>query len=61
LLKLHLDHIIIIIITNTYDRRLGNNATVEEIKKAGHLVNLERPCIYNRCLKKFLSSLAEIK
>ncbi|XP_058775730.1 uncharacterized protein LOC131650006 [Vicia villosa] len=37
--------------------RLGNNATIEIIKKAGHMVNVERPCIYNRCLKKFLSSV----
>ncbi|KAK4760845.1 hypothetical protein SAY87_005738 [Trapa incisa] len=37
--------------------KLGENATVECIKKAGHLVHLERPCIYNRCLKQFLASL----
>ncbi|KAL8044896.1 hypothetical protein ABFX02_08G076300 [Erythranthe guttata] len=36
---------------------LGDKATVEGIKKAGHLVHLERPCVYNRCLKKFLISL----
>ncbi|RHN54203.1 putative alpha/Beta hydrolase [Medicago truncatula] len=36
---------------------LGSNATFEVIKKAGHLAHLERPCIYNRCLKKFLSSI----
>ncbi|KAH0940574.1 hypothetical protein HID58_000211 [Brassica napus] len=32
---------------------LGENATIESIKKAGHLVQLERPCVYNRRLKKF--------
>ncbi|KAI4356934.1 hypothetical protein L6164_000915 [Bauhinia variegata] len=37
--------------------QLGENATFEGIKKAGHLVHLERPCVYNRCLKQFLSSL----
>ncbi|EEF40846.1 2-hydroxy-6-oxononadienedioate/2-hydroxy-6-oxononatrienedioate hydrolase [Ricinus communis] len=37
--------------------QLGENATFEGIKKAGHLVHLERPCVYNRCLKKFLASL----
>lgn len=40
-------------------RQLGENATVEGIKKAGHLVHIERPCVYNRCLKKFLASLDE--
>ncbi|KAG5535894.1 hypothetical protein RHGRI_023615 [Rhododendron griersonianum] len=36
---------------------LGEKATFEGIKKAGHLVHLERPCAYNRCLKRFLASL----
>ncbi|KAJ8530181.1 hypothetical protein K7X08_037016 [Anisodus acutangulus] len=35
--------------------KLGENTTVEYIKRAGHLVQLERPRTYNRCLKKFLS------
>ncbi|KAL3525382.1 hypothetical protein ACH5RR_013754 [Cinchona calisaya] len=37
--------------------QLGDKATFQGIKKAGHLVHLERPCVYNRCLKKFLASL----
>ncbi|KAL5557297.1 hypothetical protein UlMin_039533 [Ulmus minor] len=37
--------------------QLGENATFEGIEKAGHLVHLERPCVYNRCLKRFLASL----
>ncbi|XP_024975101.1 uncharacterized protein LOC112513169 [Cynara cardunculus var. scolymus] len=37
--------------------QLGEKATVEGIKNAGHLVHIERPCVYSRCLKKFLSSL----
>ncbi|KAL2527902.1 alpha/beta-hydrolase superfamily protein [Forsythia ovata] len=37
--------------------QLGENCTVEGIKKAGHLVHLERPCVYNRCLNNFLASL----
>ncbi|KAJ7944281.1 Alpha/beta hydrolase fold [Quillaja saponaria] len=37
--------------------QLGENATFQEIKKAGHLVHLERPCVYNRCLKQFFSTL----
>ncbi|KZV47609.1 epoxide hydrolase 1 [Dorcoceras hygrometricum] len=38
-------------------QQLGDKATLEGIKKAGHLVHLERPCVYNRCLKQFLASL----
>ncbi|KAI5684188.1 hypothetical protein M9H77_05416 [Catharanthus roseus] len=37
--------------------QLGDNATFQGIKKAGHLVHLERPCVYNRCLKHFLATL----
>ncbi|XP_058772738.1 uncharacterized protein LOC131646791 [Vicia villosa] len=44
-------------IAHKIKERLGNNTTVEVIKKAGHLVNLERPCVYNKCLNKFLSSV----
>lgn len=36
--------------------QLGDGTTVESIKKAGHLVHLERPCVYNKCLKQFLAS-----
>ncbi|KAJ9564427.1 hypothetical protein OSB04_000393 [Centaurea solstitialis] len=38
-------------------RQLGEKTTIEAIEKAGHLVHIERPCVYTRCLKKFLSSL----
>ncbi|CAJ2646403.1 unnamed protein product [Trifolium pratense] len=44
-------------VAHNIKEKLGNNATIEVIKKAGHLVNMERPFIYNRCLKKFLSSI----
>ncbi|CAH8357731.1 unnamed protein product [Eruca vesicaria subsp. sativa] len=37
--------------------QLGENATMDIIKKAGHLAHLERPCVYNRRLKKFLTSV----
>ncbi|XP_071696140.1 uncharacterized protein [Rutidosis leptorrhynchoides] len=37
--------------------QLGDNTTVEGISKAGHLVHIERPCVYTRRLKKFLASL----
>ncbi|XP_047942857.1 LOW QUALITY PROTEIN: putative aminoacrylate hydrolase RutD [Salvia hispanica] len=37
---------------------VGYNATYESIKKGGHLVHLERPLVYNKCLNHFrLSSL----
>ncbi|KAG6773925.1 hypothetical protein POTOM_021269 [Populus tomentosa] len=39
--------------------QLGETATFQGIRKAGHLVHLERPCVYNRCLKRFLASLLE--
>ncbi|XP_050228089.1 uncharacterized protein LOC126677485 [Mercurialis annua] len=39
--------------------QLGENATFQGIEKAGHLVHLERPCVYNRHLEKFLSSVQE--
>ncbi|KAK4410262.1 hypothetical protein Sango_0099200 [Sesamum angolense] len=37
--------------------QLGDKATFQGIKKAGHLVFLERPKVFNRCLKEFLASL----
>ncbi|XP_024030308.1 epoxide hydrolase 4 [Morus notabilis] len=42
-------------------KQLGERATLESIEKAGHLVQLERPCVYNDHLKKILSSLLEDK
>ncbi|KAJ6678632.1 hypothetical protein OIU85_009135 [Salix viminalis] len=39
--------------------KLGEMATFQGIQKAGHLVQLERPCLYNSCLKQFLTSLLE--
>ncbi|CAH8391695.1 unnamed protein product [Eruca vesicaria subsp. sativa] len=37
--------------------QLGENATMDSIKKAGHLAHLERPCVYNKHLKKFLTAV----
>ncbi|KAL8118035.1 uncharacterized protein LOC141661359 [Apium graveolens] len=39
--------------------QLGEMATYDSIAKAGHLVHLERPCVFNKCLKQFLDSLQE--
>ncbi|KAM3259799.1 hypothetical protein ACQJBY_051218 [Aegilops geniculata] len=36
-------------------QKLGEKATLRTISKAGHLAHLERPCVYNRCLKEFLA------
>ncbi|WOK95646.1 hypothetical protein Cni_G04353 [Canna indica] len=35
--------------------QLGEKTTLQTIKKAGHLLHVERPCAYNRQLKKFLA------
>jgi pimeloyl-ACP methyl ester carboxylesterase len=36
-------------------RQLGEKTMLQSIDKAGHLVHLERPCVYNRLLKEFLA------
>lgn len=36
-------------------RQLGEKTILQSIKKAGHLLHVERPCAYNRHLKKFLA------
>ncbi|XP_062093264.1 uncharacterized protein LOC133799155 isoform X2 [Humulus lupulus] len=40
-------------------KEIGENATLESIEKAGHLVPTERPCVYNNHLKKILADLLE--
>ncbi|KAK6924364.1 hypothetical protein RJ641_010564 [Dillenia turbinata] len=62
--KIHLlwgenDQIFRLELAQTMKEQLVSNATIQGIKKAGHLVHLERPCVYNRCLKQFLASLYE--
>lgn len=42
-------------VSDNMKQKLGENVTIDYIKKAGHLVQLERPCSYNHYLKKFLS------
>ncbi|KAH7566402.1 hypothetical protein JRO89_XS08G0153800 [Xanthoceras sorbifolium] len=51
------DRIFDVELAHNMREQLGDNATFQGIKKAGHLVHLERPCVYNRCLKQFLASL----
>ncbi|KAE8808758.1 2-hydroxy-6-oxo-6-phenylhexa-2,4-dienoate hydrolase-like [Hordeum vulgare] len=40
--------------------KLGKKAMLQSISKAGHLAQLERPCVYNRCLKEFLAHVNAI-
>ncbi|URE11042.1 alpha/beta hydrolase fold [Musa troglodytarum] len=39
--------------------QLGEKTTLQSIKKAGHLLHVERPCAYNRHLKKFLALIKD--
>ncbi|KQJ91456.1 uncharacterized protein LOC100841782 isoform X2 [Brachypodium distachyon] len=39
---------------------LGEKVTLRSIRKAGHLAQLERPFVYNRCLKEFLARVNAI-
>ncbi|CAI0392262.1 unnamed protein product [Linum tenue] len=60
--KIHLlwgenDQIFQLELAHNMKEQLGEKATVESISKAGHLVHLERPCAYNKCLNKILASL----
>nr|XP_043640206.1 epoxide hydrolase 4-like [Erigeron canadensis] len=60
--KIHLlwgenDRIMKMELAQNLKRQLGENTTVEGISKGGHLVHLERPCVYTRCIKRFLASL----
>ncbi|KAG0459975.1 hypothetical protein HPP92_023103 [Vanilla planifolia] len=51
------DNIFKLDLAKTLRDRLGEKATVQFIKKAGHLVHLERPCAYNRHLNGYLALL----
>ncbi|XP_030470288.1 uncharacterized protein LOC115688578 isoform X1 [Syzygium oleosum] len=51
------DSIFPVAVAQSLKENLGNNATLVSIEKAGHLVALERPFVYNKCLKRILSSI----
>ncbi|KAK2657196.1 hypothetical protein Ddye_010248 [Dipteronia dyeriana] len=51
------DQIFNVDLAHNMKEQLGDNATFQGIEKGGHLVHLERPCVYNRRLKQFLASL----
>ncbi|WVZ69541.1 LOW QUALITY PROTEIN: hypothetical protein U9M48_018312 [Paspalum notatum var. saurae] len=55
------DKVFNIQLAKTMKEKLGEKTTLQSINKAGHLVHLERPCVYNRHLKKFLASVTTIK
>ncbi|KAL0000903.1 hypothetical protein SO802_014684 [Lithocarpus litseifolius] len=46
-------------VVNNLKRQLGDRATLQYIEKAGHLVEAERPCVYNKHLKEILATLLE--
>ncbi|KAL0000904.1 hypothetical protein SO802_014685 [Lithocarpus litseifolius] len=46
-------------VVNNLKRQLGDRATLQYIEKAGHLVEAERPCVYNKHLKEILTTLLE--
>ncbi|CAO2208777.1 unnamed protein product [Urochloa humidicola] len=51
------DNIFNIELAKTMKEQLGEKTMLQSISKAGHLVHLERPCVYNRLLKEFLASV----
>ncbi|CAO1948234.1 unnamed protein product [Urochloa humidicola] len=51
------DNIFNIELAKTMKEQLGEKTMLQSINKAGHLVHLERPCVYNRLLKEFLASV----
>ncbi|PAN29523.1 hypothetical protein PAHAL_5G232200 [Panicum hallii] len=51
------DNIFNIELAKTMKEQLGEKTMLQSISKAGHLVHLERPCVYNRRLKEFLASV----
>ncbi|RCV26354.1 hypothetical protein SETIT_5G239000v2 [Setaria italica] len=51
------DNIFNIELAKAMKEQLGEKTMLQSIRKAGHLVHLERPCVYNRCLKEFLASV----
>lgn len=51
------DNIFNIELAKTMKEQLGEKTMLQSISKAGHLVHLERPCVYNHLLKEFLASV----
>ncbi|KAF7032998.1 hypothetical protein CFC21_044125 [Triticum aestivum] len=51
----HNDNIFNIELAKTMKEQLGEKTMLQSIDKAGHLVHLERPCVYNQHLMEFLA------
>ncbi|XAR72721.1 Triacylglycerol lipase [Bertholletia excelsa] len=48
-------------LANSMKKQLGEKASLQYIKNAGHLVQWERPCAYTSHLKEILASIYQIK
>ncbi|KAE8008484.1 hypothetical protein FH972_004990 [Carpinus fangiana] len=53
------DNIFTMEVAKNLKRQLGDTATLQYIEKAGHLVEMERPFVYNKHLKEILATLVE--
>ncbi|KAJ8485856.1 hypothetical protein OPV22_018341 [Ensete ventricosum] len=49
------DKILNLELAKNIKEQLGESVTLRSIEKARHLVHLQRPFVYNRCLKEFLA------
>lgn len=49
------DQVFNIELAKNMKEQLGDKVMLQAIKKAGHLVHIERPFVYKRCLKRFLA------
>ncbi|CAK9326444.1 unnamed protein product [Citrullus colocynthis] len=64
--KLHIiwgrnDNLFDVQIAHSMKEQFGGKARLDCIEKAGHIVPIEHPFIYNQCLQEFLQSLMEDK
>ncbi|KAG9449655.1 hypothetical protein H6P81_009620 [Aristolochia fimbriata] len=55
------DQIFNLNLAKNMEEQLGGNTTMQAIEKAGHLVHLERPCVYNRRLKEYLALFTQVE
>ncbi|KAJ3692502.1 hypothetical protein LUZ60_012852 [Juncus effusus] len=55
------DQIFNIELAKKMKEELGENCFLDGIRKAGHLLHIERPCAYNRALQRFLTYINSIE
>ncbi|KMZ61313.1 Hydrolase, alpha/beta fold family protein [Zostera marina] len=53
----HEDRIFDIELAKKMKEQLGEKVSFHSIEKGGHLVHLERPCVYTQCIKDFLEQV----